>query len=336
MSASPSVPQGVRPAPRLLPLRRTLIEGYRPPQPWSPVPPPLTPSVTTRMLQVRRFDQQAPRGLDQLVLKVFVELELLRQRCGVMHTAAAQVSTLTPQCSSTRAIYVPCVYRPRAHSLTPSCLARRWLSRQHHTRAASGPKRDLVGDLTKSVRAAGLHMGLYHSIFEWYNSLYLQDKANNYTTSRYVDEVYLPEAKEINNLYAGQAGLGRSPSGLGCVGCLVTPGNRAGAHLASAPVRYQPDLIWSDGDWEANSSYWKSQEFLAWLYNDSPNKDNVIVNDRWGMRGRTFLRLVGADCRQAPHPCCWQATTTRPLAAGSTTAVTFPAVTGSRCEAEER
>jgi len=50
----------------------------------------------------------------------------------------------------------------------------------------------------------------------------------------------------------------------------------------AASCSYQPDLIWSDGDWEANSSYWKSQEFLAWLYNDSPNKDNVIVNDRWG------------------------------------------------------
>ena len=37
-----------------------------------------------------------------------------------------------------------------------------------------GPKRDLVGDLTQSVRAAGLHMGLYHSLREWYNPLYLQ------------------------------------------------------------------------------------------------------------------------------------------------------------------
>ena len=35
-------------------------------------------------------------------------------------------------------------------------------------------------------------MGLYHSIFEWYNPIYLQDKANNHTTSRYVDEVYMP------------------------------------------------------------------------------------------------------------------------------------------------
>ena len=27
---------------------------------------------------------------------------------------------------------------------------------------------------------------------------------------------------------------------------------------------YQPDLIWSDGDWEAPSTYWRSQELLAW------------------------------------------------------------------------
>lgn len=110
----------------------------------------------------------------------------------------------------------------------------------------TGPKRDLVADLTKSVRAAGLHMGLYHSIFEWFHPLYLQDKANNFTTRRYVDEVYYPQAVELNKLY-------------------------------------QPDLIWSDGDWEANSSYWRSPELLAWLYNDGAGTaDKVVVNDRWG------------------------------------------------------
>ena len=36
-----------------------------------------------------------------------------------------------------------------------------------------GPKRDLVGDLTASVRKAGLHMGLYHSLREWYNPAYI-------------------------------------------------------------------------------------------------------------------------------------------------------------------
>ena len=37
-----------------------------------------------------------------------------------------------------------------------------------------GPNRDLVGDLTTSVRATGIHMGLYHSLREWYNPLYIK------------------------------------------------------------------------------------------------------------------------------------------------------------------
>jgi alpha-L-fucosidase len=45
---------------------------------------------------------------------------------------------------------------------------------------------------------------------------------------------------------------------------------------------YQPDVFWTDGDWEAPAETWKSQEFLAWLYNLSPVKDRVVVNDRWG------------------------------------------------------
>jgi alpha-L-fucosidase len=45
---------------------------------------------------------------------------------------------------------------------------------------------------------------------------------------------------------------------------------------------YQPEVFWTDGDWDAPPETWKSQEFLAWLYNESPVKDKVIVNDRWG------------------------------------------------------
>jgi len=45
---------------------------------------------------------------------------------------------------------------------------------------------------------------------------------------------------------------------------------------------YQPDVFWTDGDWDAPAETWKSQEFLTWLYNESPVKDKVVVNDRWG------------------------------------------------------
>ena len=45
---------------------------------------------------------------------------------------------------------------------------------------------------------------------------------------------------------------------------------------------YQPDVFWTDGDWDAPPETWKSQEFLAWLYNESPVKNKIVVNDRWG------------------------------------------------------
>jgi alpha-L-fucosidase len=45
---------------------------------------------------------------------------------------------------------------------------------------------------------------------------------------------------------------------------------------------YKPDVFWTDGDWEASDSVWKSKEFLAWLYNESIVKDKIVVNDRWG------------------------------------------------------
>ena len=47
-------------------------------------------------------------------------------------------------------------------------------------------------------------------------------------------------------------------------------------------LNYQPDVFWTDGDWDAPAETWRSQEFIAWLYNESPVKDKVVVNDRWG------------------------------------------------------
>ncbi len=45
---------------------------------------------------------------------------------------------------------------------------------------------------------------------------------------------------------------------------------------------YRPDVFWTDGDWEAGDDVWKSKEFLAWMYNESPVKDKVVTYDRWG------------------------------------------------------
>lgn len=102
-----------------------------------------------------------------------------------------------------------------------------------------GPHRDLAGDLTKSVRNAGLKMGFYYSLYEWYNPQYL------HRVNDYVDQHMIPQMKE-----------------------LVT--------------KYKPSVLWTDGEWDYPSDVWKSKEFLAWLFNESPSKDDIVIDDRWG------------------------------------------------------
>ena len=129
---------------------------------------------------------------------------------------------------------------------------------------STGPKRDLLGDLAKSVRAQGLHMGFYYSLYEWYNPLWLSDKP------RYVREHMFPQFKDV-----------------------VT--------------RYKPDIIFSDGEWELPSSDWHSPELLAWLFNESPAKENVVVDDRWGKEtrhkhGSYYTTEYTAGLQTGAHP----------------------------------
>ena len=61
--------------------------------------------------------------------------------------------------------------------------------------------------------------------------------------------------------------------------------------LKDAVQRYSPDIIFSDGEWDRDSREWRSQEFLAWLYNDSNAPEDIVVNDRWG--GETRFKNGG-------------------------------------------
>jgi alpha-L-fucosidase len=46
--------------------------------------------------------------------------------------------------------------------------------------------------------------------------------------------------------------------------------------------RYNPWVVWADGDWDASSEDWQSAKFLSWLYSESAVHDQVVANDRWG------------------------------------------------------
>ncbi len=58
-----------------------------------------------------------------------------------------------------------------------------------------GPRQDLVGKLTEAVRRRGLKMGVYYSFFEWYNPLWLADRA------RFVREHMQPQLCDLITRY---------------------------------------------------------------------------------------------------------------------------------------
>jgi len=58
-----------------------------------------------------------------------------------------------------------------------------------------GPRRDLLGELTGAVRKAGLKMGFYYSLYEWFNPLWRIDR------KRYVTEHMWPQFKDVVTRY---------------------------------------------------------------------------------------------------------------------------------------
>lgn len=54
-------------------------------------------------------------------------------------------------------------------------------------------------------------------------------------------------------------------------------------------TKYHPDVFWPDGEWNHPESAWKSADLLTWIYGNAPNRDMIVVNDRWGRgtRART-------------------------------------------------
>ena len=51
-------------------------------------------------------------------------------------------------------------------------------------------------------------------------------------------------------------------------------------------TKYEPNTLFTDGEWDHPSAVWHSTEFLTWLYNESPVKDFIVPNDRWGRETR--------------------------------------------------
>ena len=107
----------------------------------------------------------------------------------------------------------------------------------------SGPRRNIVAELTAAVRSHGMRMGFYYSLPEWTNRRHIWMHDPDSLIGDYVDNYMVPQFKELVS-------------------------------------RYRPSLIFADGDWLNSASQFRSVELIDWYYRTVG--DSAIVNNRWG------------------------------------------------------
>lgn len=123
-----------------------------------------------------------------------------------------------------------------------------------------GPHQDIMGALFSAARKyqPSVHPGLYYSLYEWYNPAYtgrqpvdpFSEKPVPYAgykpVKNYVSDSMLPQMNELID-------------------------------------RYDPALIWCDGQWEQNASYWDLGGVVAHYYNrakDQAHPEGVAIDNR--------------------------------------------------------
>ena len=57
----------------------------------------------------------------------------------------------------------------------------------------------MAGELATAIRSTQphIHYGLYHSLYDWYNPLYLMDKNNSFQSNHFVTMKTMPELIEL-------------------------------------------------------------------------------------------------------------------------------------------
>ncbi|MFN7956128.1 MAG: alpha-L-fucosidase [bacterium] len=160
---------------------------------------------------------------------------------------------------------------------------------------ALGPGRDLVKEWSRAMHSAGLKVGFYYSLYEWFHPLYPSDAAY---------WGVLPKMNPVNPFTREPVPYrGLLPRTRDYVADHMLP------QLYELVDGYDPDLLWFDGGWDRPGSYWRTNEVIAHFYNRATHEGReVAVNDRGGAGAHGDFETpeyeVFGDIRERP----WEAT----------------------------
>jgi alpha-L-fucosidase len=145
-----------------------------------------------------------------------------------------------------------------------------------------GPKRDLIGPLNEACRRRGLKFGFYFSLEEWEYPV-IQDGEKMVriwtTLDGQPDEVVPFDEVAMAGRISGKVPV------QDFVSDYIIP------QATEFIDRYDPDILWLDGDWTAFAEDLGSRQIVSHFYNNAIGRKTVASNDRLGR----FMRFNIGD-----------------------------------------
>lgn len=142
------------------------------------------------------------------------------------------------------------------------------------------PHRDLASEIASECRKKGLKFGVYFSIDEWEFPILKEDGTLGLHRWAFVD------GGKLEGLEGEMSG---KIAATNFIDGYILP------QAAEMIEILSPDILWLDGEWDAPASKYKSFELAAYYYNINDGKNDVAVNDRYGVRpeGGTYRTVLG-------------------------------------------
>jgi alpha-L-fucosidase len=149
------------------------------------------------------------------------------------------------------------------------------------------PGRDLTAELVEACEKEGIYHGFYFSVEEYEypmidenDSLYIRYWSGNMAPDNAGVE---SESGEITGTFISSLHNRRLSGKIpvrNFINELILP------QAKEFIDKYDPDILWFDGEWQRPAEYYRTPEIVAYFYNKAEGRKEVASNDRLGMGTR--------------------------------------------------
>lgn len=149
------------------------------------------------------------------------------------------------------------------------------------------PGRDLTAELVEACRKEGIYHGFYFSVEEYEYPLIDE---NDQLYIRYWSRGMAPDnaglvsesgehTGDFNSLLHNRMLSGKIPV-RNFIDELIVP------QAKDFIDKYDPDILWFDGEWQRPAEYYRTPDIVAYFYNQAEGRKEVVSNDRLGQGTR--------------------------------------------------